>query len=151
MVYQICLFFTCLIGLFSKIWKATWYFAHTQLGNCNHWTAFLGYFCSPGRYLIVCFSFLRISVILKHIIATITVCFLVLTSGGYCKSAHFPCMWDFYQGILEPDALISYKINILQKNLSYWVHKQLMPSYEPVLFLCSFSLVHYVVGIILVI
>lgn len=43
--FQIYLFFSGFIGLYCKIQKAAWCFAHTQLGDCYCWATFLGYIC----------------------------------------------------------------------------------------------------------
>ncbi|KAI3933087.1 hypothetical protein MKW92_002243 [Papaver armeniacum] len=42
---EIFLFLPCFVGLYSNFWKETCHLAHTQLGNCNCWVCFLGWFC----------------------------------------------------------------------------------------------------------
>ena len=43
--FQIYVFLSCFIGLYSKIWKAARCATHTQLGDCYCWATFLGYIC----------------------------------------------------------------------------------------------------------
>lgn len=48
---QVHLFLPCFIGLYCKIWKATWCDTYPQLGDCYYWATFLGYHCETGTAL----------------------------------------------------------------------------------------------------